>query len=179
MTPVETELLNELLNDASPSHCSNDPNASESGIALLLAILMLLMVSAIGISALNRAEDESFVSGASRRQVTNVAAAEAALKLVGAQLQTAQAGSAPPSTPISVSAFTTEISGMPIALRSGVIGDPTAHQITPIGTASVSGGDLRVGYGAAPRLIYRINVVASDPTGGSVQLQAQYAVRQN
>jgi len=151
----------------------------EAGIALLLTILMLLMVSAIGVSALNRAGDETTVASASRRQVTNVAAAEAALKLVGDQLRSAQAGSAPASTPVYMPSFVTETNGMTTLIRSGTIGNPNPTPITPVGTASISGGDLRVGYGAAPRLIYRVNVVATDPSGGNVQLQAQYAVRQN
>ena len=152
----------------------------ESGIALLLTILMLLLVSAIGVSALNRAGDEQVVSAASRRQVTNVAAADAALTLVGNQLASSQVGAAPASTPLNLPTFVTDSTGLSTSIRTGTIGDPNPQSIIPIGTAAASdGGDLRVGKGAAPRLIYRVNVVATDPSGGNVQLQAQYAVRQN
>jgi len=151
----------------------------ESGIALLLAILMLLMISAIGVSALNRAGDESIVAGASRRKLTNVAAAEAALKIVGQQLQAAQASSSLSSPPLNLADFVVESNGSPISIRSGTIDNPTALPINPVGVAPDKGGDLRMGKETPPRLIYRINVVASDRTGGNAQLQAQYAVRQN
>jgi hypothetical protein len=153
---------------------------SESGIALLLTILMLLLVSAIGVSSLNRAGDELTVGGASRRQVRNVAAAEAALKLVGSQLAAAQTGTAPPSTPIYLPSFVSELGGRNTLVRTGTIADGgTPQPIQPIGTGSVSGGDLRVNYAPARRLVYRVNVVATDPSGGNVQLQAQFSVRQN
>jgi len=161
------------------SQCVSSRHEREGGIALLLVIMMLLLVSALGIAALNRAGDEMSEGSSSRRQVRNLAAAEAGLKLVGAQLAAAQAGSAPPSTPIYVTDFVTESGGLSTQVRTGRLTDTTAQPITPVGTAAASGGDLRVGYGAAPRLIYRVNVVATDPSGGNVQLQAQFSVKQN
>ena len=152
---------------------------SESGVALLLTILLLLIVSAIGVSSLNRAGDELQVSSASRRQLRNVAAAEAALKLVGQQLFNAQAGSAAASAPILVNNFAPEL-GMNTVIRTGTIGDDgTPKQIQFIGTAGGESGDLRVGYQPSKRRIYRVNVVATDPSGGNVQLQAQFSVRGN
>ena len=157
----------------------SETERSESGVALLLTILLLLIVSAIGVSSLNRAGDELQVASASRRQLRNVAAAEAALKLVGEQLFQAQGGSTAASAPILVNNFAPEM-GSNTIVRTGTIGDDgTAKEVQFIGTASGANGDLRVGYQPTKRRIYRVNVVATDPSGGNVQLQAQFSVRGN
>jgi hypothetical protein len=164
--------------DFAAQHADANAGDGERGVALLLTILTLLLVSALGISALNRAQDERTSSSTSRRKITNVAAAEAALKLVERQLAAAQSGAAPASTPIDIPAFVTEMGGLSTRIRTGTVGDGAAQQIVPIGLAADKSGDLRVGRGAAPRLIYRVNVVASHPTGANVQLQAQFSVKQ-
>ncbi len=152
---------------------------SEQGVALLLTILLLLIVSAIGVSSLNRAGDELQVGSASRRQLTNVAAAEAALKLVGQQLFQAQAGTGVANAPILVADFAPEM-GRNTIVRTGTIGDDgTAKEIQFIGTAGGESGDLRIGYQPSKRRIYRVTVVAPDPSGGNVHLQAQFSVRGN
>ena len=160
------------------NRCMNhgEVERSERGVALLLTILLLLIVSAIGVSSLNRAGDELQVGAASRRQLRNVAAAEAALKLVGQQLFDAQSTTAA-SAPIIENNFATEM-GLNTVVRTGTIGDDgTAKTIDYIGTATSGAGELRVGYQPPQRLIYRVNVVATDPSGGNVQLQAQFSVR--
>lgn len=158
---------------------SSQVERSEQGVALLLTILLLLIVSAIGVSSLNRAGDELQVASTSRRQLTNVAAAEAALKLVGQQLFNAQAGTGTANAPILVADFAPEM-GRNTVVRTGTIGDDgTAKEIQFIGTAGGESGDLRIGYQPSKRRIYRVNVVATDPSGGNVQLQAQFSVRGN
>ncbi len=152
---------------------SSQVERSEQGVALLL------IVSAIGVSSLNRAGDELQVASTSRRQLTNVAAAEAALKLVGQQLFNAQAGTGAANAPILVDNFAPEM-GLNTVVRTGTIGDDgTAKEIQFIGTAGGESGDLRIGYQPSKRRIYRVNVVAPDPSGGTVQLQAQFSVRGN
>lgn len=155
---------------------TNAALTNESGIALLLTILMLLLVSAVGVSALNRAGDENTVATASRRQVTNMAAAEGALKMAEAQLLAAQAGTPTPTTSINFPNFIQENNGRATSVRSGTVGNSAAVPIEPIGTRPVQGGDARYGK-AMVRLIYRVSVVATGPRGGNVQLEAQYAVR--
>ncbi len=162
-----------------PSMHPGENERSERGVALLLTILLLLIVSAIGVSSLNRAGDELQVASASRRQLRNVAAAEAALKLVGQQLFDAQAGTTAANSPIMVNNFAPEM-GLNTVVRTGTIGDDgTAKPIEFIGTAGGESGDLRIGYQPSKRRIYRVNVVATDPSGGNVQLQAQFSVRGN
>jgi Tfp pilus assembly protein PilX len=145
---------------------------SERGVALILTILLLLIVSAIGVSSLNRAGDEVQVGATSRRQLRNVAAAEAALKLVGQQLLTAQTATAA-ENPI-VENFSPEM-GLNTRVRTGFIGDGGAP--AKVELVGVSGQQLIVGQPGQGRRIYRVTVVAEDPSGGNVQLQAQFSVR--
>lgn len=148
----------------------------ERGIALLITILILLLVSAIGISALNRASDENLSAAASRRQVTNMAAAEAAMKLVERQLRTAQGGASNAKAPISIPNFIPEQSGLSTAIRTGTIGTPAPQEIDLVGTVRDEDQDMRIGR-SVPRFIYRARVVATDPGGGNVQIHAQFGVR--
>ena len=146
---------------------------SERGVALILTILLLLIVSAIGVSSLNRAGDELQVGSTSRRQLRNVAAAEAALKMVGQQLLTAQSTTAA-EAPIMVNNFSPEM-GLNTVVRTGFIGDGgAAGKVELVG---VSGQQLIIGQAGQGRRIYRVTVVAEDPSGGNVQLQAQFSVR--
>ena len=157
----------------------NQTERTESGVALLLTILLLLIVSAIGVSSLNRAGDELTDSSGSRRRLRNVAAAEAGLKMVGQALFDAQATTGAAISSINVTNFASEM-GLSTIVRTGTIGDDgTPQPVQFIGTAGGENGDLRVGYQPSKRRIYRVNIVASDPSGGNVQLQAQFSVRGN
>jgi Tfp pilus assembly protein PilX len=152
-------------------------SSGESGIALVVTVLLLLLVSAIGISALNRAGDEKIVSTVSRRQVSNLSAAEAGLRLVQAQLENNTVG-IPPDTALSRPGLFQDVSGLFTGVRSGTVDTATAQKIQPVGYTIPDGSEVRTGGGgAAPRLVYRVNVVASDPSGGNVQVQAQFSVR--
>jgi len=151
----------------------------EQGIALLLTILLLLLVSAIGVSALNRAGDEQVEARASRRQVANLAAAEAALKSVDDQLRRFPPGSPAAQAPIQNTSFSPTGTGLATTYRTGRREDPGPQPLPDPRTAH-GGGDLRQGNAASTvgmRLIYRTTVTAQDPSGGVVQLRAQYAVR--
>lgn len=152
-------------------------SSDESGIALVVTVLLLLLVSAIGISALNRAGEEKIISTVSRRQVSNLSAAEAGMRLVQAQLSSS-VGGVPIDAALDQPTMFRDASGLPTAVRSGSIGATSAQKITPLGGAKASDRELRIGGGGAPsRLAYRVDVTATDPTGGAVQIQAQFSVR--
>ena len=162
-----------------PPTMQSENARSERGVALLLTILLLLVLSAIGVSSLNRAGDELTESSGSRRRLRNVAAAEAGLKMVGQALFNAQATSGTAIGAINITNFSPEM-GLNTVVRTGTIGDDgTPQPVQFIGTAGGENGDLRVGYQPSKRRIYRVNIVASDPSGGNVQLQAQFSVRGN
>ena len=54
----------------------------ERGVALLIAVIMLLLISAIGIAALQHAREESTGGGRSRHHTRNLHAADGVLALV-------------------------------------------------------------------------------------------------
>jgi len=164
--------------------------SAQSGMALLLTVLVLLMVSAIGISALNRAGDENAIASSSRRKLTTLQAAEAGLKLISDRFQPVP-GQATVSVPAPLNEpnMIVDHSGFATAVRSGTIESSVPSQITRVGQTRDSGisengeaaaSELRIsggGSGTGYRFIYRVEVVATDPGGGNVQLQSQFSVR--
>ena len=146
----------------------------ESGIALLIAVVLMLMVSAIALQALNRARDEGVGSASSRRKVSTLVAADAMLALVKNQLMTSTT-QFPDTNPIDEVDFIEYANGLATSVRTGTIANPTAQSIVKVGQTQREGSQLNVN---APNTfsygVYRTGVVATDPSGGSVQLQAQF-----
>ena len=172
----------------------------ESGVALILTVLILLLflgqgmsvswmilglvmllVSAIGVSALNRAGDEKAISTASRRQIANLAAADAGLRVVRAKLESVAGSSAALNQSIEIddtSMFLDPHSNLPTHIRTGTIGGGV-DTIEQLGTGGIEAGDeLSVGANQAStrRAVYRVNITATDPSGGNTQVQAQFSV---
>ena len=56
------------------------PRRDQAGMALLIAILMLLMISAIGVAAIDHSGDESEIAGHERRTTTTFYAADAGIQ---------------------------------------------------------------------------------------------------
>jgi Tfp pilus assembly protein PilX len=148
----------------------------ESGIALLVAVMLMLMVSAVALSALDRARQENLGSTAGRRKVATLIAADAGLRLVEDQLING-AGSTPDTAPIADTAFISFGNGLATSFRTGEIGSSAALPILKVGSTVKEGGQLNVGgAGTFSYGVYRAGVVASDPGGASVQLNAQWVV---
>lgn len=148
----------------------------ESGIALLVAVMLMLMVSAVALSALDRARQENLGSTAGRRKVATLIAADAGLRLVEEQLING-AGSTPDTAPIADTAFISFGNGLATSFRTGEIGSSAALPILKVGSTVKEGGQLNVGgAGTFSYGVYRAGVVASDPGGASVQLNAQWVV---
>jgi hypothetical protein len=155
--------------------------AEESGIALIVTVLLLLLVSALGISALNRAGDEKIVASASRRQLANLAAAEAGLAIIAADLQSQAAdGAVPAAMKLDrPTLFLDPYTRMPTSVRSGGISDKLPVEVTWLGRGGTDDGfELREGGAQASgkRLVYRVDVTSTDPTQGHSQVQAQFSV---
>ena len=147
----------------------------ESGMALVITVLLLLMVSAIGLSTLSRSGDEKAVAAASRRNMVNLSAAEAGLRLIQERLyQSNKNQTTAPATLPSMEIFADE-TGLGTMVRSGAIGDTSPGAIEKVGIAR--GGELSVTKGGAEdRHIYRVSVTATDPSGGNTEIQAQFSV---
>jgi hypothetical protein len=147
----------------------------ERGIALVVTILLLLLVSGIGIMALNRAGDEKLVAGASRRQLMNLSAAEAGLRMVQEQLKlgSVAVGAEPPPITIGSTPVATDKSNQSTRVFTGTM-SATGPVITPIqriGKCELEGHDQNSPVGC---VLYRVDVTATDPAGGSTHVQAQY-----
>jgi hypothetical protein len=139
-------------------------------VALLIAVILMLLISAIGIAALQHARQEAMGSGRSRHHTRNLHAADGILQLVVAQLSADNPANR--QLPIDFANFIQDpLSGVWTRGKTGTIDNPAAEPIRHCGNASRSGDAI----GQFPRNIYCVNVLASDG-GGRVGLQAQYAV---
>ncbi len=148
----------------------------ESGIALLIAVVLMLMVSAVALSALDRARQENLGSTAGRRKVATLIAADAGLRLVENQLLTGT-GPTPDTAPIEDLGFVDAGNGLSTTFRTGEINSSAALPILKVGGTVREGGQLNVGgAGTYSYGVYRAGVVAADPGGASVQLNAQWTV---
>lgn len=153
---------------------------SEEGIALLVTLSFLLAIAAMGISALTRAQEEQQVSAASRRHVKHLMAADAGIQIALTQLQNS-VGFQTNTQPIDVVNIASDGNGLGTRIRSGVPGNPTAQPIQFVRyvAAGGSGSQLNLGSGnggGGQRAIYRVNIVADDPGGAMVQVQAQLGI---
>ena len=155
---------------------------AESGIALVLTITMLLLFSVFAIHAINRVQDERVSSGASRRYTTNVSAADAGVKIALAQLKASTNGLSVNTAPIDIPALQADAFGQATSIRSGVLNSSTPQplQFLQFVGDSSGGGQLNLGSGqggGGQLAVYRVNIVATDPSGGSAQVQAQLMVQ--
>ena len=142
----------------------------ETGVALLIAVILLLLISAIGIAALQHAKEESSGSGRSRHHTRNLHAAEGILQLVVQQLT--EVNPANRQLPVDFANFIQDpVSGFWTSGKTGVDEAVAAQPVRTCGT-SIRDGDALNDF---PRTIYCVDVVASDG-GGRVGLSAQYAV---
>ncbi len=144
--------------------------SEEQGVALLIAVILMLLISAIGIAALQHARQEAMGSGRSRHHTRNLHAADGILQLVVQQL--ASDNPINRELPIDFANFIQDpVSGVWTRGMTGTVDSPTAEAVRACGNHTRSGDAI----GQFPRNIYCVNVLASDG-GGRVGLQAQYAV---
>ncbi len=142
----------------------------EQGIALLISVILMLLISAIGIAALQHAREESSGSGRSRHHTKNLHAADGVLQLVVQQL--ASENPANRELPVDFANFIQDpLSGFWTSAQTGTDATAPATPIRHCANSTREGDAL----GQFPRNIYCVDVLASDG-GGRVGLQAQYAV---
>ena len=136
---------------------------SQSGMAMLLTVLLTLLLSAIAVAAIQRAGEELTVGGQSRRTTRTLFAAEA-----GLQVAFEQVGGR--VTPDLTCFSRTLVDGT--VVRSGVKGDTSCQNITSLGSSPKppDGWEL----GKYRTYLYRANVTASIPSGSAVELESQF-----
>jgi len=150
----------------------------QHGVALLIAVVLLLMVSALGLTALQSAQDEATGSARGRRKTMTLYAADSGLKLVEDQLASATS-QYPNRNPISNSSVTTDHWGGTTSVRTGTAETSVPQAIQRVSKGSMEGFQLNVNAsGSFSYGVYRTGIVATDTTGGVVELQAQYSVNE-
>ena len=160
-------------------------------MALLIAVILLLLMSALGLAALQHSGDESAGSGRSRRKDSTLYAAEAGqAKAQQLLYESRDALGGGVDWTIDEPAMVTDAYGNPIAVRMGTPGASglpsspmTISQLAPKtglkGTKQDNGMQLNQGGYGTPRFSrkpWRVEITAQDVGNGLVHLQAQYAV---
>lgn len=162
----------------------------ESGMALLIAVILLLLMSALGLAALQHSGDESAGSGRSRRKDATLYAAEAGQSMAQSRMFAQWDALAAADIFVDEPAMVTDAFGNPIAVRSGTPG-PAGLPATPakiddsangIKSASKPKDGFMLNIGNANSRTFkseRVDIVAQDSGNGLVHLLAQYSVMSN
>ena len=148
----------------------------EAGFALLLSVIILLLISAMGLAALQTAQGEATAGGRTARKLRTFFAADGALSLVKEQLDIGDT-QYPDITALNDTQFVTSSEGLYTQVRTGTANNAAPQEISFVGRARREGDQLNINAGNTFSFgIYRTDVVATDPVGGRVELQAQYRV---
>lgn len=158
----------------------------ERGMALLIAVILLLLMSALGLAALQHSGDESAGSGRSRRKDSTLYAAEAGQALYQKLLLDQTDAFGAREIIIDSPAMVTDGFGNAIAVRSGKPG-PSGLPDSPMALDTTQSGlrggkqdnGFQLNIGGAntfKRRVSRSEIVAQDVGNGLVHLQAQFSV---
>jgi hypothetical protein len=149
----------------------------EEGLALLVTVFVLLVMSAIGITALDRASDEGSLAGRSRSKTSASAIAEAGVAfLLRNQIPAARAaGLTPGDVVMNQAQFMSDPQGFATGVRTGTADTAAAAAPERVGTGRLGGSSLNLNQvGTFMYGIYRTAVVATDQGGGNAQIQLQF-----
>jgi Tfp pilus assembly protein PilX len=159
--------------------------AREEGMALLIAVIVLLLMSALGLAALQHAGDEASGSGRARRKDSTLYAADSGIKIIQMKLLTTYVAS-PSMSAVNLDEPTLvkDALGNPIAIKSGAPENgtlPTAAQSIAadpnVPSENQDGYMLNQGSPASQQFRpVRADVTALDVANGMVHLQAQFSV---
>jgi len=170
------------MNALRVTRSGSDVLRDERGAALLIAIVLLLLMSALGITALQHAQDEASASGRSRRKDATLYAAESGLAMVQSRLLSSYGGATMAAFTVDEPTLVNDNFGNPIAVRSG---RPENAVPEPIGAAGNGRAEAPDGYmmnigsqGAQSFSAVRADIVATDVADGMVHLQAQYRLHE-
>ncbi len=150
--------------------------AAEDGMAVLIAVILLLLISALAITTLQHSSQEAQGAGRARHQLRHLHAADGLLEVVAQQLIADEPFINQEA--IDYDQFIQDpYSQVWTSVRTGTLDAPAGEDIQQNG-----GGQPRDGYsldGPIRFFSYTVNVTASDEnsaTGGRLGLQAQYSV---
>jgi hypothetical protein len=157
---------------------------AEDGMALLIAVVVLLLMSALGLAALQHAGDEASGSGQARRKDATLYAADSGIKMIQVSLLNNVATSSANPVTLDQPTLIKDGFGNPIPIRSGAPQNGTMPA-TPEAVApdpnqpSQPQQGFMVNQGSPNSSTFRpvrADVTALDVANGMVHLQAQFTV---
>jgi hypothetical protein len=138
-------------------------------VALIIAVLLLLLISGVGIAAIEHSGQESAATGSRKRTTTTFYAADAAI-----QYATNQLG----QSPAILDPFQLTLADG-TTIRSGPRAAPAAQPLTALGTGPPpDGACINLGGSCFRSDLYRATVSALGPASGAAELEGQYSVVQ-
>jgi Tfp pilus assembly protein PilX len=141
-----------------------DRARGEDGIALILAVLLLLLVSGIGIAAIDHAGEDAAVTGRSRRTSTTFYAADAGVHLTISRLT---------RFPPDVSAFSLTTPHGTV-IRSGPRTATVAQPIQQLGSSAPPDG-FAIGVGGGYSVdTYKTEVTAIGPDNATQEVEGKF-----
>jgi hypothetical protein len=148
----------------------------ESGSALFIAVMMLVLMGALGIVALDSVTTDRQVAGLQNRAVNAFYTAEAALAEARSLVEEVGSRSSTPTFHTEAAPY--ELGDTALYDREGdqpkYYGDPAfADPIRWIGDSGggMAGGNLQVGKQKLMETLWQINVVGESPTGARSRVE--------
>ena len=137
----------------------------EDGMALLIAVFVLMLVGGIAIAAINRSGEESTGSGRTRATVRDFYAADAGIELALMRIA---------ADPPDLTAFDVAV-GTGRSVRSGARTDATPQPLARAGVGlPPQGYSLNIGSGFSNEL-FLVRTTSFSPNGGVAELEAKLA----
>ena len=140
----------------------------EGGIALIISMLLLVMMSIIGIAALDTVSIDQQVAGFQSRKRTALYAAEAG---VAAAIYTLQTGGTPV---VPVNQTLSDTATHPHGQPSFGPDPDVANPVQSLGVGSMSGMNLQIGQGGASKYqmeFWRVHIMGQEGGGGRAKLE--------
>jgi hypothetical protein len=146
-------------------HPTNSMKRQE-GAALIIAVVALLMVAAIGMSALQHTQEESTAGARSRNAAHTLQAADAGIQFAIARLA---------QTPPKLDAFSIGIDGVTVDSRTRGDGTPQNLDQADMGEPP-EGYAINVGSDSSfAGRVFEVNITATAPTGAVAELEARFS----
>ena len=150
---------------------------SEDGIAVLMAVIVLMLVSAVMITSLTHSQQEALGGGRARHQTRNLHAADGLLDVIVSQIS-AEGGDREAAV-VHPNFIQDSQSGRWLSVMTALPDTGAQEDIVNNGLKTREGDSLA---GPVRYISYTVSVMASDmdpllqQAGGRVGIQAQYAV---
>jgi hypothetical protein len=145
---------------------SRPARAGEAGMALLIAVLILMMVGALGVAAIDHAGGQSSSAGHARRTTTTFYAADAGIHYGRARVL---------EKPPVLAPFEATLDDGQTTFRSGTRADTTPQEVAPPDAGPPPEGfSINVGgTGGFFSQNTTLNVTASGPGNATVELESR------